>query len=278
MKTHTIRPRGLGLAIAMMLGLALMPTSRAAVYLIDFNTFNAGTYPAGYPSSQWNIYALPTNVTGLLKDTAGSTGAGVSIGYTGDLLHSTGWENFYQTAPAWTNGAGPAGDFFWTGNALGTAASFTVNFGGFSAGTIVSLDIFASRSSSLAVKGYYEYSVDGGTTWSGFTVVNTAGAAVTTGGWSANTTQSQLFDLNGDGYANGSSLSVSSVVLSSNSLLVRVTKPDTSNYVGINSMQLTVIPEPGTVTTIAAVAAFVLRIGGRRGARRAQLAGSVRVA
>lgn len=268
MKTYSIRPRGLGLVIAMMLGLALMPASRAAVYLIDFNTFNAGTYPAGYPSSQWNLYALPANVTGLLKDTAGSTGAGVSIGYTGDLLHSTGWENFYQTAPAWTNGAGPAGDFFWTGNALGTAASFTVSFGGFSAGTIVSLDIFASRSSSLAVKGYYEYSVDGGTTWSGFTVVNTAGAAVTTGGWSANTTQSQLFDLNGDGYANGSSLSISSVVLNSDALLVRVTKPDTSNYVGINSMQLTVIPEPAGAAVIMSLAAVAMGAGVRRPGRK----------
>lgn len=60
------------------------------------------------------------------------------------------------------------------------------------------------------------------------------------------------------------------MALSDTSLLVRGNKPDTSNYIGINSLRLTVtaIPEPSTTTSFAAIMAVGVALCLRRRSMR----------
>lgn len=235
------------LAISML----ALSSGRAAVVLVDFNTTNgANDYPGG--AAAWNIYEAPANVTGTLKDNTGDASAGLTISHTGSLEDSAGVWNAPGSAPAWATGGSVMGDYFWTGNNNAISASFTILFGGFQIGDKVSVDLIASRdTSSLVNTGYYEYSLDGGTTWAGFTVVNAAGAAVTAGGWDTKTTQTQLFANVADGYTNGYSMNITGVELAGASLQIRVTSPVGSSWAGLNAVRLDVIPEPGTCALLA---------------------------
>ncbi|WP_309399149.1 hypothetical protein [Cerasicoccus maritimus] len=226
-------------------GLLLAANTHAATYLIDFNTAQSGSYP---DASTWNVYAATGDVTGTLTDTTGASSS-ITIAGSGDFLTSSG-SGMYNSgvgAPSWTDATAPAGDFFWTGNTIGSELSYTVSFSGLTAGSEISLDVFASRSSSLLLLANYEYSLDGGTSWLGFDVLDINGDAVTTDGWDTNTTATQLYDNDADGYTLGRYMNISGITLTETTLDVRLTKPaDVSNYAGINSMQLTVIPEPST--------------------------------
>jgi hypothetical protein len=216
------------------------------VYQVDFNTASGG------PATGWNLYAAPGDVTGTLSDTAGDSSAGVTISGGGaNFADSTG-SGLYNasTAPTWVPSTA-GDDFFWTGNDTANELSFTVTFGGLTAGDDVSLDVFASRRSSLALLGYYEYSLDGGSSWSGFGVLENDGTAATTDGWDSNGTQSQLFNLDETGgYASGRYMNISGVTLTGTSLNIRLTSPATdSNYAGINAMRLTTPDSSGATNT-----------------------------
>ena len=275
MKQHLhYRLGGLSLAASLLIGLGAATGAQAATstFLMDFNTAKSSTdYPAAHPSAQWMTFAAPADVTGTLIDSVGSASLGISVAHTGDFEDSTGTGLYNANmAPAWTRGVAPADDFFWTGPAdTDNVKTFTLTFGGFSVGDTVSLDLFASRNSSLALTGYYEFSLDGGSTWSGFTVLDVSGAVDTANGWDTKNTQTQLFDIDNDGYTLGRSMSIAGTVLTGTELQVRVTKPEGSSYTGLNSARLMVtsIPEPSTSTAVAAMtsAGMCLWLRRRRG-------------
>ncbi|WP_309380858.1 PEP-CTERM sorting domain-containing protein [Cerasicoccus frondis] len=231
--------------------------AQTSAYLFDFNTTQSGSYP---DASTWNIYAEPGDISGAVSDTSGDSSAGVILGFSGDFIDSTGTGLYNDNGPAWTDANAPAGDFFWTGTNLSSVSEFTLSLTGLSQGSMIALDIFASRNSGNALLGFYEYSIDNGASWNGFTVLDNTGSAVTTDGWGVNTTQTQEFDLDNDGFEIGRYMNIANVSIgSAESIQVRVTKPaNTSSYVGINSMQFMVsIPEPSTYALI-----FGLLLGG----------------
>lgn len=215
----------------------------ATVFNIDFNT------ASGSGGAGWNSYAQETDLTGTLLDTTGASSS-ITIGTSGQIADSTGTSLYNDNGPSWlTNGA--ADDFFWTGNGAGSVQSFTVNFGGLTAGDRASLDLFASRNSGNILDAYFEYSIDGGNNWIGFNVLESNGTISSSDGWDSNDTQSQVFDLDNDGFENGRYMNVSEVTLTSSTLDVRVTTISASAYAGINAMRLTVIPEPSSYALLA---------------------------
>jgi hypothetical protein len=213
----------------------MAPPPAVEIYNVDFNTVSGG--PAG-----WNVFADTANATGILSDTDGDSRTGVTISGGGANFEDSSGANMYNsgTAPAWVPSAA-GDDFFWTGSDVDDELSFTVTFGGLIAGEGVSLDVFASRSSTSEILGYYEYSLDGGSSWSGFAVLENDGSAATTDGWDGSDTQSQMFNLDETGgYALGRYMSISNVVLTGTNLAIRVTSPSAvSSYAGINAMHLT---------------------------------------
>jgi hypothetical protein len=223
----------------------------ASVYQIDFNTVG------GNAGADWNVYSSHTDLVSstTLTDTD-SNDSSIFITASGDIATSNGTGLYNDNGPSWleSNGAddNAADDFFWTTNNgdLDTAQSFTLTFGGLTAGSEISLDLFASRSSSLDVTAYYEYSLDGGTTWYGFTVLESTGTTATTDGWDTANTQTQVFNLDEDGgYEDGRYMNISGITLTDSTLDVRVSVTADANYAGINAAQLTiVIPEPSTYT------------------------------
>jgi hypothetical protein len=235
------------------ISLALIATTSsifaANVYQIDFNT--AG----GSAGADWNVYSSYTDLVSstTLTDTD-STSSSIFITASGDIDTSSGTGLYNDNGPSWleSNGAGDnaADDFFWTTNnsGLDTAQSFIMTFGGLTAGNEISLDLFASRSSSLVLTATYEYSLDGGTTWAGFTVLESGGAAAVTDGWDTANTQTQVFNLDENGgYEDGRYMNISGITLTESTLDVRVSVAADANYAGINAAQLTiVIPEPST--------------------------------
>ncbi|MGE9290250.1 MAG: PEP-CTERM sorting domain-containing protein [Puniceicoccales bacterium] len=228
----------------------------ATTYFIDFN--DADT--SGTSSVTWNTYGDPADLvsSNTLLDETGSTSS-IYITATGNIDDSFGTNlSNPSTRPAWLSEFA-ADDFFWTGNDSDNneVLSFTTTFGGLTSGDIVSLDVFAARTSSLVLEANYEYSLDGGTTWYGFEVVENDGTAATTDGWDSNTTQTALFNLDEDGgYEDGRYMNVSDVTLISSTLDVKVTVPVEANYAGINAMQLTVIPEPASFAIITGLLPF----------------------
>ncbi|MDQ8208894.1 PEP-CTERM sorting domain-containing protein [Coraliomargarita sp. SDUM461003] len=217
----------------------------STTYNIDFND----TDSSGSSTETWNTYNEHTDlVSGTTLVDSQNNSSSVFITATGDILTSSG-NNLSNpaTRPAWLPEFA-ADDFFWTGNDTGNnELSFTTSFGGLTTGNTLSLDLFAARESSLVLEANYEYSLDGGSTWSGFTVLESDGSAATTDGWNSNDTQSQLFNLDENGgYEDGRYLSISNIVLTGSTFDVKVTVPGAANYAGINAMKLTIIPEPGS--------------------------------
>ncbi len=218
--------------------------SAESVYKVDFNTASA----AG--GAGWNTYTAHTDlVSGTTLDDTGSNDSTIFITATGDINTSIGTGLYGNNGPAWLS-TGAADDFFWTGNDAGNVQTFTVTFGGLTAGNTVSLDLFASRNSANILDAKFEYSIDGGSTWAGFNVLENTGSASSTAGWDTNDTQSQSFDLDNDGYEAGRYMNISDE-LTGTTLAVRLTTDSASTYAGINAMQLTVIPEPSSYALIA---------------------------
>ncbi|WP_050028558.1 PEP-CTERM sorting domain-containing protein [Verrucomicrobium sp. BvORR034] len=228
----------------------------ATVFLIDLNE-NAGS---PLPSGQtWNTYAAPANITGATILNSTGQSSSVTFSVTGTITDNTA--NFGTAVfdpnqsgvvnlPSWVVSAGAngaAGDNFFTNNSTTTAASYTLTFGGLTAGDIVSIDLLASRNSGSAL-GFFDYSLDGGSTWTGFRVLNADGTIATTNGWDTNTTKSQEFGLQSQGFVLHRYLNAADLTLTGSSLMIRTTDANTSTntFSAINAIQVTVTPEPTT--------------------------------
>lgn len=234
--------------IQSLLACSLTAAASAQVFNVDFNTAD------GAAGADWNVFADETDVNGSTLTTSTTATSLVTLSAAGNLVDSKG-SNLSNSAnrPSWvTVEAGD--DFFWTdNNGTGGGESFTLTYGGFTIGHQVSLDVFASRSSASAVYGNYEYSLDDGSNWLGFNVLQSDGTAETNAGWAANDTQSQTFHINDDGYDNGRYMNISDITLTGTTLQVRATEnaDDDGAYIGINAMRLTVIPEPSSYALLA---------------------------
>ncbi|WP_269524546.1 hypothetical protein [Coraliomargarita parva] len=218
---------------------------------IDFNT--AGDFGSNNDSG-WNVYAAPVDVDGSTLITSTDAASSITLSQSGVIADSTaGNLSVGASRPSWV--VSDAGnDFFFT-DTSGVNESFTLTFGGMTAGNNISLDIYACRTSTAAVDGTYEYSLDGGSTWFGFDVLTNAGSLETADGWDGVDTKSQTFDISSDGYDNGRYMNISDVTLTGSTLLIRVTEANVSGaYVGVNAMRLTVIPESSTYASILGLA------------------------
>ena len=240
----------------------------AQIYLLDFNSHTGGTsaFPGG--SSAWNSYETPGNINGsVIKDITGSTAAGITLQKTGSLTDSgnTGTAAFNNSTggPSWvtTDGSlantGAAADYFFTSTA-GASHTFTLTLAGMTQGTQVSLDLWFSRANA-AGNGFFDYSLDGGTTWTGFNVLEKNGAAATANSWGTNTTGEQMFRGQQDGndaarYMNAGNLTIGS----GGSLLIRSTDDAGGGWTGISAAQLTVIPEPASSGLICGALALAM--------------------
>lgn len=228
----------------------------ATVFLIDLNE-NAGS---PLPSGQtWNTYAAPSNITGATILNAAGQSSSVTLSVTGTITDNTANgglvvfdpnQSGVVNLPAWVaaGGAnGAAGDNFFTNNSTSSAASFTLTFGGLTAGDTVSIDLLASRNSGSAL-GFFDYSLDGGSTWAGFRVLNADGTLATTNGWDTQNTQSQVFGLQSQGFTLHRYMNATDLTLTGSSLMIRTTDANdtTSTFSAINAIQVTVTPEPTT--------------------------------
>lgn len=235
---------------------ALASPASALTLLIDLNT-NAGT-PLP-PGNTWNSYATPADINGsTLLDSAGLP-TSVTFNKTGTITDNTansGTAVFDPNQagvaglPAWvttTTNAGAAADNFFTANAGVAAHSFTLKFSGLTPGFTFSLDLLASRNSGSAT-GYFDYSLDGGLNWIGFTVLNADGTTATTDGWNTNTTASQPFSLQTQGFQLHRYMNVSDVTLTGTTLDIRTTDSNTnaSTFSAVNALRIEIIPEPGS--------------------------------
>lgn len=235
----------------------------AASFLVDFNTNSGSLRPTG----TWNEYAAPSNITGAaIVDSTGfaPTVGAVTLSVIGNITDNT--ENsglaVYQPLnnssrnPSWVAAVGQngaSGDNFYTNNAPNSLAhSFTITFGGLSAGASLSLDLLAARDSSLA-RGYFDYSLDGGNTWIGFTVVEYDGTPSTASGWNTHNTASQIFALQSEGFTNHRYMTMSGTLAPTETTLkVRTTDDTSANSVfsAMNAMRLTVVPEPSSAALV----------------------------
>lgn len=268
-----IRPASRRPSLILALGLWCLCTFKASatVYLIDLNE-NAGS---PLPSGQtWNTYAAPSNITGATIVNSAGQSSSVTFSVTGTITDNTanfGTAVFDPTQsgvvnlPTWVaaGGAnGAAGDNFFTNNSTTTAASYTLTFGGLTAGDIVSIDLLASRNSGSAL-GFFDYSLDGGSTWAGFRVLNADGTLATTNGWDTKNTQSQVFGLQSQGFTLHRYMNAADLTLTGSSLMIRTTDANdtTSTFSAINAIQVTVTPEPTTGALLVMAMAW---LGSRR--------------
>ncbi len=246
---HPLLKAALGIGV---LSLAASPAS-AAVYLLDFNdTANAGGYVGG--AGAWNAYADPTNITGAtIADTTGSTAAGITLSHVGASNSGNGNANTFNNAtggPSWvtTDGSlgntGAAADYFWTGGFVANTNTFTLTLGNLAPSSNASLDLWFSRVGD-STNGKFEYSLDGGTSWLGFTVVERDGTPSTADGWDLNDTQSANFGGERDGNNATRYMTADLAIGAPGMVNIRVTNG--TNWVGLGAARLDTapIPEPG---------------------------------
>lgn len=245
----------------------------SVVVLLDFNNING----SGGPNGTWNSYAAPGNVNGgILKDSGGANtpytatlaaGASDSSNAGTDVVfHNT----IPDSLPAWaTSGDNndASGDYFFTNNAAGVH-TLTLTFGGFTPGDRVSVDLLASRNEANQPGGLYEYSLNG-STYAGFSVLNSDGTPAMTDGWDTFNTQTKAYNNETQGYNLHRYMNVSDVTLTGPTLTVRVTDSslnDTSinaSYAVLNAVRLTVVPEPSAAAAFA-IGAGLLALRRRR--------------
>lgn len=253
------------------------PASAAGIFLVDFSAdvINQG----GGPGGKWNTYATPGSVNGSTMLTAANAASTITIKLDGTATDNSQAEanvfepnrTGYEGSPSWavsTTDNTAAGDFFYTNNsATSTPHTYTVTFGGLTVGDKVSLDLLASRNSADS-KGYYDYSLDGGTTWFGFRVLNHDGTVAATNNWSTNDTKGQVYRAREEGFQLHRYMNVSDLALTQSTFLVRVTDADaaTATFSNINAMRLTVVPEPATAALVGVAAAGLLARRRRQGA------------
>lgn len=239
------------------------PLSQAVTFLIDLGTNST----SGYPSGTWNAYDASTvKIASNLKDI---TGANTSVGFVGagtiaqggtpgtgvfDAANVPASLSWLATSSA--NGA--ASDWLYTTTTSGQS-SHTYTFSNLTAGNIFSLDLFSSRDNASSF-GRFSYSLDGGTNWIGFTVLEANGTPATDEGWSTNTTLSQNYNISTQGYDKYRYMNASNITLTGTSVVVRAQDVDVSaSYAGINAMRFTVIPEPTAAILVSGLALSAFR-------------------
>lgn len=247
---------------------ALASPASALTLLIDLNTNAGSPLP---PGNTWNSYATPADITGAtLLDSSGST-TGITFNKTGTITDNTsngGLAIFnpnqpgVEGLPSWvttTTEAGAAADNFFTSNSGAVAHTFTLTFGDLTPGHTFSLDLLASRNSGSAL-GFFEYSLDGGTTWTGFTVLNADGTPATTDGWDTATTVDQFFNLQTQGFQLHRYMNASDITLTGTTLDVRTRDANAlgPTFSAMNALRLEIIPEPSALLLTAPTLAFSL--------------------
>lgn len=265
-----------------LVSVAAVADLHAVTFLVDMgiNEASLPTPSAGLPPGTWNSYSSSTVKNSSNLKTSTNVTTTVSFIGTGTINAGTAGLGTFDntTVPAglaWAatsastgNQNGAAGDWLYTSNSNIPADlnfSYTLAFAGLTAGNTFSLDMLSSRNTGDSV-GFYEYSLDNGSSWSGFTVYNGDGTLATTAGWDTKNTQTQAFSSVGQGYALQRYMNVSNITLTGTTLQVRARdNPNTtgtagSNYAGINATRLTVVPEP-THTALLCISSlgFVLR-------------------
>ncbi|WP_269522993.1 PEP-CTERM sorting domain-containing protein [Coraliomargarita parva] len=231
--------------------------SAQTTYLIDFNTTRTtSTFPGG--ASAWNVYAADTDIEGsavTIADTSGSTATGITLIGAGSLTDSGNTETLDNGGPSWVtegNSSNAAGDYFFTSTGSG-AESFTLTFGNLVEDSQISLDLFSSRYTDTAT-GYFEYSIDDGSTWYGFSVLEKDGTATTDVYWLGEDTSSSPYRGKSDGDALGRYMNEIITLSGTTSLQIKVTDYVTGSgtYTVLNALRLTVIPEPSNYALISA--------------------------
>jgi hypothetical protein len=160
-----------------------------------------------------------------------------------------------DSLPAWATSSTDntaSGDYFYT-NTNAAANSFTLTVSGLTAGDILSLDLLASRNDAAMPGGLYEYSLNEGSSWFGFSVLNSDGSLALTDGWDSFNTQTKAFNNEGQGYNLHRYMNVNGIMATGSTVQLRVTDSAlndatiTNSYSVLNAVQLTIVPEPGTV-------------------------------
>lgn len=257
----------LSLGLILLAGLGVSQAMASTTVLIDLNENAGSTFPSG---TTWNTYATPSNINGSTMVNAAGAATTYTLSVSGTITdNGNSGTSLFDPAqsgvvnlPAWVaaGGAnGAAGDNFYTNNSTATAASYTLTVGGLTAGDKVTIDLLASRNSGSAL-GFFDYSLDGGTTWSGFTVLNGDGTTATTAGWDTHNTASQAFNLQTQGFTLHRYLHAADLTLTGSSLMIRTTDGNTTTttFSAINAIQLTVTPEPTTSTLLMASLTWIV--------------------
>lgn len=248
------------------------PAAADYIVLVDLNELAGTAGPGGF----WNSYAAPANINGSAVRDSGNALTAVTLGRSGTMTDNG---NFGTTVfnpgaggagvaflPSWVTDANgnddAAADNFFTSNSVSGAQSFTLTFGGFNPTDTVSVDLLAARDSGSAL-GFFEYSLDGGDTWAGFTVRNADGTLATADGWNTNDTRSQLFNMDTQGHGLHRYMTATSLAVTGSTLDIRTTDANTttSTFSGMNALRLTVVPEPGSAGLLVA---GLLALGGVR--------------
>lgn len=246
-------------------------TCAADTYLLEFANVVSDNVVAGNgPGGTWNVYSASSGVNGgTLLNSLGAPSS-ITLGYTGTLNASgnAGRSLTYDNTsaignPSWvatpTNNAA-AGDLFFTDNGAGAVGQVVFTLQGFTPGNLLSLDILGSRNVTNA-DGFYEYSLDGGTSYFGLSMMNPDGSPTLVDGWSTENSKTKAYDNQTDGYNNHRYLNISEVALLSSGLRIRITDVDATsgNFAAINAMRVTVVPEPSSVLLMGAAGLVFLR-------------------
>jgi hypothetical protein len=209
----------------------------------------------------------------VIKDTSGSTLKGYTLSYTGNMTDSSNGNsntlNNPNGGPSWVTTDGSlantaaAADYFFTDN--GSNTDFTVIFGNLTPGYSVDLNLWMSRNGASTATGYYSYSLDGGTSFTGFNVLEKDGTPSTANNWDTNTTLTQLYYAESQGNDNGRYMNVSSLTVgAAGSLQVKVDDNSSGNWTGLAAMQLTVVPEPSSFVLLFTAGVGILMTRFRR--------------
>ncbi len=245
-------PNSLAVLAALSLGASALPAQ--TIYLLDFNdTADAGGYVGGVGA--WNTYADPNNIMGgVIADTLGSTAAGITLSHLGatnsgngnanTLNNPTGGASWVTMDGALANTAAAA-DYFWTGGFTADTNTFSLTLGSLVPGSTASLDLWFSRVAD-STNGKFEYSLDGGGSWSGFTVLERDGTPSTADGWDLADTQTANFAGERDGNNASRYMNADAITIGGPGTVdIRVTNG--TNWVGLAAIRLTITPTDADV-------------------------------
>lgn len=258
-------------AIGLMQGTALAAT----IVKVDLNDA-AGS--GGPGAGTWNTYAAPTDINGsAMLDYDTGLSSGLTLSRAGTITDSatSGTSTVFNNTspnsePLWATSASvnsASGDYFFTSTA-GGSFSFTLTIAGLTAGDIFSMDLLASRNEASIIGtvrgGRFGYSLDGGTTWLGFQVLNSDGTVATASGWDTTNTWATDFQLKADGYDNHRYMHIGGVTLTGSTLQIRVMDDAGGGYNVLNAFQLNVVPEPSSLALLLIGCAIMAKRPARR--------------